>query len=283
MTLILLSILCSTANQLLFKLFARIQVAALPAIVVNYLVAFGLGAWLNRNGPALNSLPLFQLQLLAAVQGGVLAGCFLLMSTVTRRNGVAVAAVSARLAVVIPVAAAFVLYGDSIAGTKIAGILLALGSLILLKPDNGGGLRQSGGLRMPLYLFAAFGFNLAYTKWIQARFLPPDTYHYYLTFCFLWAFAWGVFALLLRRHDRRVPLRAAVAGVVLGINNYGAIFFLIAALAQPRWESSVVFPIVSVSVVVLSFFGGTLLFGERLTLKKSAAVVLGGLALMLIR
>lgn len=35
MTLIFLSIFCSTTNQLLFKLFARIRVVALPAIVTN--------------------------------------------------------------------------------------------------------------------------------------------------------------------------------------------------------------------------------------------------------
>lgn len=160
-------------------------------------------------------------------------------------------------------------------------------TLILLKPDNGEDHSQNKSYLLPLLLFAGFGFNLAYTKWVQARFLLPDTFHLYLTFCFLWAFAsgafaWGAIALLLRRHNCRVSLRSAVAGVVLGINNYGAIFFLIAALAQPRWESSVVFPVVSVSVVLLSFFGGALLFSERLTARKSGAVILGILALILI-
>lgn len=282
MSLIFFSILCSTANQLLFKLFAQLRVPALPAIVINYLVAFCLGVYLGRSGTTWGSQPIFQLQLLSAVQGGVLAGCFLLMSAVTRRNGVAVAAVSTRLAVVVPITSAFVLYGDQIVVSKITGILLALGSLVLLKPDRGDGGNPSGSFLLPLLLFVGFGFNLAYTKWVQARFLPPDSFHLYLTFCFLWAFAWGALALLLRRQDRRLPIRSAAAGVVLGLNNYGAIFFLIAALAQPQWESSVVFPLVSVSVVLLSFLGGSLLFGERFSLKKSAAVVLGVLALVLI-
>jgi hypothetical protein len=91
---------------------------------------------------------------------------------------------------------------------------------------------------------------------LSEYFLSPDAFHRYLTFCFLWAFAWGTIALLLRHQYRHVSLCSTVAGVVLGFNNYGAIFFLIVALAQPNWESSVVFPVVSVSVVLLSFFGG---------------------------
>lgn len=284
MTLILLAILCSTANQLLFKLFAHIRMAALPAIVVNYLVAFGLGCWLGRGGPSFGGLPFLKLQLLAGLQGGVLAGCFLLMSAVTRRNGVAVAAVSTRLAVVIPVVAAFVMYGDRILAAKIVGILLALAALVLLKPEADPAVSPVSSHLPPLLLFFGFGFNLAYTKWVQARFLPADAFHHYLTFCFLWAFAWGAAALLLRRPYGQVQVRVreAIAGVFLGLNNYGAIFFLIAALAQDEWESSVVFPVVSVSVVLLSFFGGALFFGERFTVKKSAAVVLGVLALVLI-
>lgn len=284
MTFILLAILCSTANQLLFKVFDRIRVAVLPAIVVNYLVAFGLGGCLGGGGVFPGKLSSLHLHLLAAVQGGVLAGCFLLMSAVTRRNGVAVAAVSTRLAVVIPVIAAFMLYGESVLVGKIAGVLLAVGALVLLKPEEGGdaNARSSDGRLLPLLLFLGFGLNLAYTKWVQARFLPPETYHNYLTVCFLWAFAWGLAALLTQRGLRLLKPKEGIAGILLGINNYGAIFFLIAALAQPGWESSVIFPLVSVSVVLLSFMAGILLFGERITARKGGAVLLGVLALVLI-
>ncbi|MDJ0782768.1 MAG: hypothetical protein QNJ22_12410 [Desulfosarcinaceae bacterium] len=284
MTLMLLAILCSTANQLLFKLYARLEIAALPAIVINYLVAFGLGCGLVAGGPPAVGGRLVTLWCLAAFQGGILVGCFLLMSAVTRLHGVAVAAVSARIAVVIPVVVAFLLYDDTLHVAKAVGILMALGTLFLLRPEAGTEGYATKGHALPLALFLGFGFNLAYTKWVQTRFLTPHGFHSYLALCFLWAFVWGLTALRIRRGPR--PLfenwRVGLAGAILGLNNYGAIYFLIAALAQPTWESSVIFPIVSVSVVMLSFFSGVLLFGERATVRNIGAVALGAASLIMI-
>ncbi len=80
----------------------------------------------------------------------------------------------------------------------------------------------------------------------------------------------------------RLELKDGVAGIILGINNYGALYFLIRTIGQKGWESSVVFPTLSVAVVMLSFAGGYAIFKESVTQRKMIALGMGIVGIVLI-
>ncbi len=281
---LVLSIFCSTTNHLLFKAFGRYRINVLPAIVTNYLVCVLVGTLIMRP-PVWDQVRLDAAWLpFAVVQGSLLIGSFFLMSVTTERNGVGIAALSARLSVIIPTAAAFFLYGDSAHPVKMAGIAIALVSLYLSVVERRGTVLSDQRVihPFPVGLFLAFGVNLVLAKYVQAYHLEATAYAVYLTVSFLFAWLWGMAALVRTRARIGIRAKDLLAGGVLGVNNYGSLFFLLKTIGTPGWESSVVFPTISASVMAFSFLGGYLIFGEGITRRKLMALAIGVVAVVLI-
>ncbi len=154
-----LSILCSSCLPLLFKAFQGWQVSIAWAVSLNYLACTLLGTFFSL-GPGISSLPLLRPWIpFALLQGLLLAGNFYLLANTAQRAGVAIASLSSRLSVAIPVLAAIPLYGESLNLLKSAGICGALLALYLgSAPSKGAaqGLRLQT-LILPIIVFFSFG------------------------------------------------------------------------------------------------------------------------------
>jgi uncharacterized membrane protein len=68
-----------------------------------------------------------------------------------------------------------------------------------------------------------------------------------------------------------------IAGIILGVPNYFSIIFLIKALKTDGFESSTLFTINNVGIVVVSTWVGILVFKEQFSLKNKIGV---GLAIV---
>ena len=80
----------------------------------------------------------------------------------------------------------------------------------------------------------------------------------------------------------RVPRwKNILAGIALGIPNYGSIYFLIKALDMHNLESSVIFPVNNVGIVALSVVCARILFNENLSLKNIVGVILAIISIAL--
>ena len=226
MTYLSLSILCSTINHLIFKAFQRLDVAVLPAIVINYFVCIVVG-YVSMAGTATGEEAYgWRLLLFAVLQGALLIGSFFLMSATTWKNGVGVAALAARLAVVLPTVTAFFLYGDSAHFLKLLGIGIAVVALYLSSFEKNGPEGAAAGLQpLPILLFFSFGMNLVLAKYVQVHHLDRMTYHSYLMVAFGFSFLSGLAVWGYQRIHKETSLRRKdiLAGVLLGINNYGSL------------------------------------------------------------
>lgn len=281
-----LSIVCSTLNHLIFKAFQRWNIAILSAIVTNYLICIFIG-YVSLDKAIFNvSLWHQKWFFYSWVQGCLFIGSFFFMGLATQRSGIGVAALSSRLAVVIPILAAFILYGDSLNFFKLTGILGAIIALYLGSTESESlkKLKKDATPILPLALFILFGFHLTFAKYVQEFHLNRISYHGYVMFAFASAFLIGLstLAYCLVRGTIAIGRREIGAGIILGINNYGSIYFLIRALGQDGWESSVIFPTISVAVVILSFLGGSVLFGEGVSRRKRIAMTVGVVAILCI-
>ena len=281
-----MSIFCSTLNHLLFKVFQKWRILILPAVVTNYLVCVGVGySFLN---PVARGVSILHQEwfFYAVAQGMLLIGSFLLISRTTRINGVSIAALSTRLAVIVPTAAAFFLYGDAAPALKLAGIGLAAVALYLSSADSNASLPVARGENwlLPVTLFTVFGINMTLAKWVQHRYLDDITYHAYLTLSFCVAFltGFGVLSVNTIRGKLKFGGKDVLAGLFLGINNYGSLYFLLKTIGQEGWESSVVFPTISVAVVVLSFAAGYAIFREEISRTRMVALGVGIVSILLI-
>jgi multidrug transporter EmrE-like cation transporter len=93
----------------------------------------------------------------------------------------------------------------------------------------------------------------------------------------------GTFILLLRliRAKAQISIREFKAGALLGLVNYGSIYFILLSL-NTGWEGSAFYPIVNVGIIGCTAIFGKIFFNESLSPLKWAGFALAILSIALI-
>jgi drug/metabolite transporter (DMT)-like permease len=283
---LLLAILGSGVIPVVFRGFDKFGVNLFWAIPANYVTCVLIGSIWAGGADGLSGLIAEPWLGFAAVQGFLLAINFYLLAFTAQRAGVAVAALASRLSVAIPAFLVFLLYGDLITVTKIAGLGAALLALYLCTaPDKKSAASTRRLFQLaPLLVFLTFGCYFSILKYLQARYLGAESFHAYVMAGFVFAFASsiviGVAKGLLSSAGFR--MKHILAGIVLGGINYVAVYALLQVLALPGWESSQLFPIYSVGVVAVSAILAAWCFGERLSRQRMTGLAIGLVAVALL-
>lgn len=271
------SILVSSIIFVIFKTFHRYKVNNLEAIIVNYIVAATLGFILFGDIPTkehVNS----SFGITALLVGFLFITLFNIMAKVTQQNGVSVASVSNKMSVVIPVIVALIIYNDSLTILKISGILFALvGIYLVTKKEHK--LKNANWL-FPLVLFLGSGILDSLLNYAEAKVVGENELGLFTPFAFSIAAIFGILYLIIKR---QVPsLKSVGFGLLLGIPNYFSILILLKALESSGFESSIVFPLNNMGVVLLSTIISFFAFQEKLSAKNYAGIAISILAICLI-
>ena len=277
MIFLLLSILSSTSLMLIFKYFDRFQVKTFDAIVINYWVAASLSILLDSSGIALKDIPEQAWFFNAIIIGILFIALFNVIAVSIQKIGVSVTTVANKMSLIIPVMFAVLILGDTINEVKIAGIILALVAVYLtsLTDVNKHEEIDKRYALFPLIVFISSGFIDSFFKYNQTYTLGETGTKPFITWIFITSSIIGVFVLLYNYiKTKQLPnYKAVIGGIILGIPNYGSIYFLMKCLSLENVQSSVVFPVNNMSIVALSAFSGILLFKERIT--KTNAIGIG--------
>ncbi len=273
---ILVSVLCSVFVSVLLKLAPRWRVDVGQAIAWNYALAGG--ATLLLLAPPLApltdaSVPWWVL----AALGLLLPTIFLAQAASVRTAGIARTDVAQRLSLVLPLVAAFVLFGERFNSAKLAGCVLGLAALAALVWRTRAQDAGHGGWRWPLLVFAGFGVIDVLFKRVAATGLPLGS-----ALAVVFALALAVsFALLIARRAR-LEWRGLLGGIALGLANFGNIYFYLRAHRALPGEPSLVFASMNLGVVVLGSLTGLVLFRERLSRLNLAGLGLAVLAVLVL-
>ena len=281
----IIGISCNILLLLILRSFQKFNITSFPAIVVNYFVAGSVS--LLFTSPKTIFLEASHLWLPSVVLGSLFISIFYLISKTIEKNGVSVATVSNKMSVVIPVVLAFMIYKDSPHLLKIAGIILALLSvfLVISKPRQEGSVVAKGSYLLPLAVFVGSGLIDAIVNYVQKKLVHSEIE----TSCFSGlsfyaAGILGIIAFVVFFKDKQAidVKKTLLAGTLLGIPNYFSIYFIMKAIDANFAQSSVLYPILNVSVLLGSTLGAYLFFAEKLSLKNIAGIVLSVLAIVLI-
>ena len=185
-----------------------------------------------------------------AVFGGVaLYVGFSLIGLTTQRNGIAVAGVVTKISVVIPISIGILLLGESVNWLKLLGIFAGLSAVVLVavkpatKSDKEAvGANSIGSWNLPLLVFFFSGLTDASFKLLQVAGLTPALFLPFLALAFGFAFVTSLIHHLVGT-DRAMNRQSLLYGVLLGVTNFGTIYFIMKALAIPDWESSLIYPL----------------------------------------
>lgn len=279
-----LGIACNVILLIVLKSFKRFSVAAFPAIVVNYFVAASFS--LLFTSPKSVYLEATHLWMPAALLGILFVSVFYMISLTTEKIGVSAASVANKMSVVIPVILAFLLYGDSITLLKIVGIILALLSVIFVSSsDTKGPNDGKRNFLLPAAVFIGSGIIDALVNYAQKKIVHSDVETACLSGLFFYAAGgFGLLAFLLFYPEKKkIDIKKTLlAGIILGTPNYFSIYFVMRAISSNVMQSSVLYPIVNVGVVLGSTLIAFLFFSEKLSVKNWCGIGLSILAIALI-
>ena len=280
---LLLSILSSSSIFIIFKLYDKFKVDSLQAIIFNYAVACICGLLAYQQPIQLNKIPNYDWFYYAIGLGFVFISIFNIMAITAQRNGISVVAVASKMSVVIPIIFGFILYHESIGWIKLLGIILALISiyLVTLNPDK---VIKGGSFLFPLIVFIGSGFIDTSLKFLETNFVKENEVALFSASIFASAFIIGIAIFLIQFINKsfKFELKNLIGGVSIGIINYYSIYFLIKAISYKNLESSTVFTINNVSILLISTILGIVFFKEKLNTKNKAGILLASMGIILV-
>lgn len=282
---LLLSIGASSLIFVIFKLFARFEVNTLHAIIVNYFVACICGVSLYSGATSISEIPNQPWFYGTAALGVLFILVFNLMAITTQRSGLSVVSVATKMSVVIPVLFGVFYYKEALGAYKVAGILIALIAVYLasVKSTKGISIKKEN-LIFPILVFLGSGAIDTSIKFIEGKYLAADEVPLFSATVFAAAALVGVFIIIFQvtKSSFRFEAKNIIAGICLGVPNYFSIYYLVKALRNDTFDSSTLFTINNVAIVMVSTLVGILLFKEKLITKNWIGIILAVVSIILV-
>ena len=256
-----IAVLCSVAVSVLLKILHQRDIDIRQTIVAGYPVAFLL-TWFLLKPDVSGMVSLGGAWAIIIALGVLLPAVFIILGRAIEAVGMVATDTAQRLSLIIPIVAAFFLFGEVLTGTRIFGLLLgflALGALIY-RPQQGQISKQAK--HTPLWLFgvwAGYGIIDILFKQVakQGAAFPLTLF-----------ISFGVAGLLLLMYLLIMRVRwqgnALAAGLLLGALNIGNIYAYIRAHQVWSESPSIVFTGMNVGVIAVATLIGVGVFKESL-------------------
>lgn len=276
---LIISIACSVAVSILLKVARRKDIQIDQAIAVNYVVAAGLCLFILRPEPATLLNPATPWWILIAL-GVLLPTIFLAMAAAVRHAGIVLSDAAQRLSLFIPLIASFVLFGEVLSSSKLAGIVMALTALVclLIRPRVQGGSGDTA--KTVLFLLAVWvGYgtiDILFKQMAKSGAVFSSSLLAAFTLAGIVIFAY----LIIRRSVWKQ--RNIVAGVLLGLLNFSNIYFYIRAHQVFPENPTLVFSAMNIGVISLGTLVGAGFFKEKLSLINVLGIVLAISAIVIL-
>lgn len=285
MIFLLLSILSSTLFGISFKVIAVKNINGFQAIIINYIVAGFLGFFTTQSN--VTPLNVFNENFfwLALFLGFVFILSLFVLSETTAKQGISVAQVANRMSVVIPITVAILFYGDNFSFLKLLGIIIALIALYLVSHKQTKNISsQKYWWIYPLLIFICSGIIDSSINYAQRNLLSNDNSDVFLSTIFSSAFFFGFVVLLYQLFIKKekFQIMAIPAGVIIGIINFGTMYFIISALSANFLEPSVLYPVNNLSILSLSTVISVFVFKENLSLKNWIGIAFSLIAILIL-
>ena len=281
---LLLSILFNAVLFVIIKLFAKFNIDALQALVVNYFVAFFVGLLFLEVDVVPQEIMNENWFKGSILLGFVFISTFYATTLTSQRNGLSVASVASKMSVIIPITLGVFLYNETLNAIKIIGILLALVAVYFTSKKETGEVQKATNLLYPILVFIGAGTIDSSLKYLQTFHVASDKISLFSSITFLCAFFVGLLILLFLSIQGKIQFsgRNILGGIALGLPNYFSLYFLVKMLEAKAFESATLFTIHNIAIVIVSTFVGILFFKEQISIRNAFGIGLALFALYLV-
>ena len=284
---IIYTVITFSSMLILFKYFGKYQVNNLQAIIVNYFTAGSLALFIaNANGIRIvfQHIILSPYILPSLIIGLLFIITFNLLAYGTQKIGIAISTVANKMSMIIPVIIGIYLFKETLGIVKLIGIILAISAIYMTSTKGGKLSFDKKYVPIILLIFIGQGMADGTLSWAQKFTITPENTPLFFACTFLSAGILGSLFLLYELIVKKIRFqtKSILWGIALGIPNYLTLQFFVRSLQSPVLESSQVFPVVNMAVIILSAVGGILLFKEKLTPFNWSGIALAVIAISLI-
>lgn len=284
---LLTSVLLSTGIFVLFQLFKRWNVQTFQAIVINYGVAAVLGWNLSGGSALLTNVQQESWVWIALCMGLLFIYLFQLIARATQEIGLTVTSIASKLSMVLPVAL-FLAFDpqDTLNAQKGAAILLAVPAIVLSSWKGRERNTSAGSSRwlIPLVIFVGSGMiDLMFAAYSGEEYMLTASHRYlFASLPLTTACLAGMVWLALSGQAKRPSGPTLGAGVLLGIINFGSLYFLLETYNKVDLARSGVMPLNNLGVILASAGASVWLLQERLNRKNKLGLALGTAVVVLL-
>ena len=271
----------------LFKYFGKYGVNNLQAIIVNYFTAGTLSLIVAHNNEIKISLPdiIYSTYIIPSlIIGFLFIVTFNLLAFGTQKIGIAISTVANKMSMIIPVIIGISLFSEKLGMFKLIGIVLAISAIYMTSTKSGKLSFDKKFLPIILLIFFGQGMADGTLSWAQKFSINDENTPLFFASIFLIAGILGSVFLIYEtiKNGFKLEFKNLIWGIGLGIPNYLTLHFFVRSLQSPIFESSQVFPIVNMGVIVLTALAGILLFREKLSFFNWGGILVAVLAISLI-
>ena len=256
-------------------MFEKYKVDNLQALIVNYITAGFCSYLFLETDFSLNYILESDWLYHSMIIGTLFIIIFNFYAFGIQKAGVAVTTVANRMSLIIPVCAALLLYPEENTFTLLKGIafFLALAGIYLSSTKAGELSFDKKYLWLIILVFVGQGISDSIFNDFAQKFPNEGSYLFFMVLFFM-ASVSGILILSGKSIKTRNPLqlKSIFWGVIFGIPNFFSLVFFLKALGS--MSSSIVFPLVSMGVVISSSLIGLLLFQEKLTRSNWIGILL---------
>jgi len=274
MAYLILSILSSSMIYVIFRVAKNYNCKLSSLITYNYLAATALGLLLFRPfktssvANAGNWLPF------GIVLGILFILMFYLIGNSSQKAGITVTTLANKLSLVFPVLFSLIYFNEQISTIKYIGLGTAFIAVVLTVYKKDVKKTNLLFVVLPLLIFFGSGLVDSIVKYVQAVKISDAEVALYTIVVFFVAFICGLGISIFSKNKFTFHPATLFLGLLLGLANFGSLFFIIKALNNSNIDSSLVFALNNMSVVALTALLGTLIFNERLNKINFAGIVL---------
>ncbi|WP_201530572.1 MULTISPECIES: EamA/RhaT family transporter [unclassified Psychrobacter] len=256
-----IAVLCSVAVSVLLKILRQRDIDIRQTIVAGYPVAFLL-TWFLLKPDVSGMSNLGGAWAIIIGLGVLLPAVFIILGRAIEAIGMVATDAAQRLSLIIPIVAAFLLFGEVLTGIRVFGLLLgflALGALIY-RPQQGEISKQAK--HTPLWLFGVWaGYGVIDILFKQ---VAKQGAAFPLTLFVSFGLAGLLLLIYLLIMRVRWQGNALAAGILLGALNMGNIYAYIRAHQVLSESPSIVFTGMNVGVIAVATLIGVGVFKESL-------------------
>ncbi len=283
---LLLSIFFNAAIYFIFKGFEKFGVRTFPALVFNYItagtVALLMVTDLKSAIQAASGLPMWTIGGLTL--GIVFISVFYLTAITAQKVGMSVTSLASKMSIAFAVILLVFFTDEIFTWQKGVALVLALLGVVLASLKMDGKPFQWRDMGWPLIILlgsALVDFGLAFFP--QEILLEHERAFFMCLPVGIAAFC-GICILIFQTVSGAYSIHAkdVIAGVVLGIVNYGSIYFLVQAYHKSAFEDSTMMCINNLGVVLFTAVVAVLLFKEKLNKLNIAGIAVAIAAIFLL-